>query len=151
MPVKERPAQCRGIIACFNCCVIKAGLRPNIPIWTVGFTSWFPRCQDSVSSRENRNIWGGSSFSLNIPVVNRALLHWVIAVPCGINNTGGSYCACAGPSIVQLKRVEGGGGPFTRASWVSGPADSGLTHGSLLLCPCTGLNCESAWPMDKCV
>lgn len=142
----------------YLCCYIsigtwglKVGLKPSIPISTASFTSWFQPCVARVSSRERRNVWGGSSFSLNIPVVNRALLHWVIAVPCGINNTGGSYCPCAGHSIIQLKWVEGGGGPFTQPSRVSGPADSGLTLGSLLLCPCTGLNCESAWPRDKCV
>lgn len=102
-------------------------------------------CHAWVSSWERWNVWGRSSFSLNIPVVKRALLHWVIAVPCSINNTGGSYCPCAGRSIIQLKQVEGGGGPFTRPSRVSGPADSGLTLGSLLLCPCTGLHCKPAW------
>lgn len=125
---------------------LKVGLKPSIPISTASFTSWFLPCVARVSSWERRNVWGGSSFSLNIPVVNRALLHWVITVPCSINNTGGSYCPCAGHSIIQLKRVEGGGGPFTQPSRVSGPADSGL-----LLCPCTGLNCTSAWLRDKCV
>lgn len=37
-----------------------------------------------------------------------------------------------------------GGRPFTQSSRVSGAADSGLTQGSLLLCPRTRLNCKSA-------
>lgn len=128
---------------------LNVGLKPSIPISTASSPADF--CHAWVSSRHRRNVWGGYSFSLNIPVVNRALLHWVIAVPCGINNTGGSYCPCAGHSIIQLKQVEGGGGPFTQPSRVSGPADSGLTLGSLLLCLCTGLHCKCAWLRDKCV
>lgn len=95
----------------------------------------------SFQPRERGGTNNRSGFSLTIPMVNWALLHWVIAVPCGINNTGGTYCPCAGHSIGV---VVVGGRPFTQSSRVSGAADSGLTQGSLLLCPCTRLNCQSA-------
>lgn len=115
---------------------LKVGLIPSTPISTASSPADF--CSAWASSRDMRSIWGGYSFSLNIPVVNRALLLWVIAVPRGINNTRGSYCPCAGHSIIQLKQVEGGGGPFIQPSRISGPADSGLALGSLLLCPAQG-------------
>jgi len=85
---------------------LKVGLEPSIPISTVSPAD----CWQEFPAARERNICGGSSFSLNIPVVNRAQLHWVIAVPCGINNTGGRYCPSAGHSIIQLKQVQGGGG-----------------------------------------
>lgn len=74
-------------------------------------------------------------------MVNRAPLHWVITVPCGINNTGGSYCPCAGLGFIQPRPTGGGGGgPFTQPSWVSQPTDSGLTLEAPLLCPCIEFN-----------
>lgn len=122
-------------------CISKSGGSNSDPVPSVPISTAGP----SVSSGDARARGPDT-----VPrAVTETLRRRVIAVPPSINNTGGSYCG-----FVRPRRMEGGGGPFTGASRVSAPEDSGR---ALPPRPHTGPHCERgglrdrcAWPLTAC-